>query len=51
MAVGVASQSAQGQAMTITAAKYRSAVEKAVPIIQYQTTNVTAAMTITVGTK
>ena len=50
MAVGVASQRAQGQAITITAAKYKSAVANVESSTVYQITNVTSAITITTGT-
>lgn len=51
MAVGVASPKAHGQAITITAAKYKSDTEKETPSIKYQTTKVKRAIIITVGTK
>lgn len=50
-AVGVASHSAQGHAITITAAKYKSAVSNDVRTIKYRTINVIVAKRTTIGTK
>lgn len=50
MAVGVASQSAQGQAMTITAEKYRRDAAKLAHSKKYQTRNVMMAIIMTTGT-
>jgi hypothetical protein len=50
-AVGVASQRAQGHAITITAAKYNNDVSMLLFNIKYQTTNVIIANKITIGTK
>ena len=50
IAVGVANHKAQGQAMTITAAKYMSADWKLAPNQKYRIRNVVSAMRMTTGT-
>jgi len=50
IAVGVASHKAQGQAITITAAKYNNDCSNVQPIKKYQTRNVKIAIIITNGT-
>ncbi|MEI7563047.1 MAG: hypothetical protein WCJ39_05155 [bacterium] len=50
IAVGVANHNAQGQAITITAAKYISADWKLAPNQKYRRINVAMAMRITPGT-
>ena len=49
-AVGVASHKAQGQAITITAAKYKSAVVKLTPTMKNRIRKTSKAIPITVGT-
>lgn len=51
IAVGVASPNAQGQAMTMTAAKYIIADWKLAPNQKYRMKNVAIAIKITTGTK
>jgi len=51
IAVGVASPSAQGQAITITAEKYRRLVAKLAQSKKYQIRKVIIAIIITTGTK
>lgn len=51
IAVGVASPKAQGQAITITAAKYNSEVSKFAHRAKYRIQKVITAIPITTGTK